>query len=60
MGELCDRGEDGIDVEFGDGRTVSGSHLLLATGRRSNSDLLGPDHGIETDKRGFFTIDGPS
>jgi len=50
--------EDGIDVEFGDGRTVSGSHLLLATGRRSNSDLLGPDHGIETDKRGFFTIDG--
>jgi pyruvate/2-oxoglutarate dehydrogenase complex dihydrolipoamide dehydrogenase (E3) component len=51
-------GEGGIDVEFDDGRTVSGSHLLLATGRRSNSDLLGPDHGIETDKRGFFTIDG--
>jgi len=51
-------GEGGIDVDFDDGRTVSGSHLLLATGRRSNSDLLGPDHGIETDKRGFFTIDG--
>jgi pyruvate/2-oxoglutarate dehydrogenase complex dihydrolipoamide dehydrogenase (E3) component len=50
-------GKGGIDVEFADGRTVSGSHLLLATGRRSNSDLLGPDHGIETDKRGFFTID---
>jgi pyruvate/2-oxoglutarate dehydrogenase complex dihydrolipoamide dehydrogenase (E3) component len=51
------QGKGGIDVEFADGRTVSGSHLLLATGRRSNSDLLGPDHGIETDKRGFFTID---
>jgi len=51
------QGKGGIDVEFADGRTVSGSHLLLATGRRSDSDLLGPDHGIETDKRGFFTID---
>ncbi len=29
----------------------------MATGRRSNSDLLG-EHGIETDDRGFFTIDG--
>ena len=31
--------------------------MLVATGRRSNTDLLGPDHGIETDERGFFTID---
>ena len=38
-------------------RPVTGSHLLVATGRRSNSDLLGPEHGIETDDRGFFTID---
>jgi pyruvate/2-oxoglutarate dehydrogenase complex dihydrolipoamide dehydrogenase (E3) component len=48
----------GIDVELGDDTTITGSHLLVATGRRSNSDLLGPDHGIETDERGFFTIDG--
>ena len=27
----------------------------MATGRQSNSDLLG-DHGIETDKRGFFPV----
>ena len=40
-----------------DGSTVTGSHLLLATGRRSNTDLLG-DHGIRTDERGFFVIDG--
>jgi pyruvate/2-oxoglutarate dehydrogenase complex dihydrolipoamide dehydrogenase (E3) component len=44
-------------VELGDDTTITGSHLLVATGRRSNSDLLGPDHGIETDERGFFTVD---
>ncbi len=40
-----------------DGNTITGSHLLLATGRRSNSDLLG-DHGVRTDERGFFVVDG--
>ena len=40
-----------------DGSTVVGSHLLLATGRVSNSDLLG-DHGVTTDENGFFVIDG--
>ena len=48
---------DGIEVAVDDGSTVTGSHLLLATGRRSNSDLLG-EHGIQTDQRGFFVIDG--
>jgi pyruvate/2-oxoglutarate dehydrogenase complex dihydrolipoamide dehydrogenase (E3) component len=48
----------GIDVVLEDDKTVTGSHLLVATGRRSNSDLLGARHGIETDERGFFTIDG--
>ncbi len=46
----------GVTVELADGGTITGSHLLVATGRRSNSDLLG-EHGIETDERGFFTID---
>ncbi len=45
----------GISAELGDGSAITGSHLLVATGRLSNSDLLG-DHGIETDKRGFFTV----
>lgn len=48
----------GVEVELAGGQTITGSHLLVATGRRSNSDLLGPDHGIATDDRGFFTIDG--
>ena len=53
------RTDDGLRVELSDGSApVDGSHLLVATGRRSNLDLLGPDHGLETDERGFVTI-GP-
>jgi pyruvate/2-oxoglutarate dehydrogenase complex dihydrolipoamide dehydrogenase (E3) component len=52
-------GDDGIRVELADGsEPVVGSHLLVATGRHSNLDLLGPDHGLEADERGFVTI-GP-
>jgi pyruvate/2-oxoglutarate dehydrogenase complex dihydrolipoamide dehydrogenase (E3) component len=47
----------GVQVDVDDGTVITGSHVLVATGRRSNSDLLGPDHGIATDKRGYFTID---
>ncbi len=50
------RSGDGVEVDV-DGETISGSHLLVSTGRTSNSDLLG-DHGIETDERGFFVV-GP-
>ncbi len=48
--------DGGVRVELDEGDPVTGSHLLVATGRRSNSDLLG-DHGIATDERGFFIID---
>ncbi len=47
----------GVEVRLDNGETVHGSHLLVATGRRSNSDLLG-EHGLQTDERGFFII-GP-
>ncbi|MCZ6552884.1 MAG: FAD-containing oxidoreductase [SAR324 cluster bacterium] len=37
---------------------VAGSHLLLATGRRPNTDDLGLDKaGVETDKRGIVQVD---
>jgi pyruvate/2-oxoglutarate dehydrogenase complex dihydrolipoamide dehydrogenase (E3) component len=37
---------------------VEGSHLLVATGRRPNTDDLGLDTaGIATDKRGYITVD---
>lgn len=39
-------------------RTVEGSHLLVATGRRPNTDDLGLEKaGIETDKRGYIKVD---
>ncbi|MHA1569161.1 MAG: mercuric reductase, partial [Alphaproteobacteria bacterium] len=37
---------------------VVGSHVLLAVGRRPNSDDLGLDKaGVETDRRGFIVVD---
>ena len=37
---------------------VSGSHLLVATGRRPNTDDLGLDHaGIKLDARGYIEVD---
>jgi len=42
----------------GETHEVAGSHLLLATGRRPNTDDLGLEHaGIETDARGFIGVD---
>jgi pyruvate/2-oxoglutarate dehydrogenase complex dihydrolipoamide dehydrogenase (E3) component len=55
-----DRRGQGIDltVEVGDrSRTLTGSHLLVATGRRPNSDDLGLDRaGVATDQRGYVTV----
>ncbi|MFQ5959587.1 MAG: FAD-containing oxidoreductase [Alphaproteobacteria bacterium] len=37
---------------------IVGSHVLLAVGRRPNTDDLGLDHaGVETDRRGFIVVD---
>lgn len=42
----------------GETRSVEGSHLLVATGRRPNTDDLGLEHaGIEPDPRGFIPVD---
>ena len=41
-----------------DPREVTGSHLLLAVGRRPNTEDLGLDKaGIETDQRGYIAVD---
>jgi pyruvate/2-oxoglutarate dehydrogenase complex dihydrolipoamide dehydrogenase (E3) component len=53
-------GQVAVSVEVG-GRTteVIGSHLLVATGRRPNTDDLGLDEaGVETDERGYIKVDG--
>ncbi|HEY0163524.1 MAG TPA: FAD-containing oxidoreductase [Edaphobacter sp.] len=41
-----------------DGAPVVGSHVLMATGRRPNTDDLGLDKaGVEVDKRGYVVVD---
>jgi pyruvate/2-oxoglutarate dehydrogenase complex dihydrolipoamide dehydrogenase (E3) component len=53
-------GQIALSVDLG-GRTteVLGSHLLVATGRRPNTDDLGLDEaGVETDERGYIKVDG--
>jgi pyruvate/2-oxoglutarate dehydrogenase complex dihydrolipoamide dehydrogenase (E3) component len=49
----------GFDLYPRDGAgPISGSHLLVATGRQPNTDDLGLDvAGIETDARGYVTVD---
>jgi pyruvate/2-oxoglutarate dehydrogenase complex dihydrolipoamide dehydrogenase (E3) component len=47
-----------LTVQTGSGsQTVTGSHLLVATGRRPNSDDLGLENiGMETDAHGFIRV----
>jgi pyruvate/2-oxoglutarate dehydrogenase complex dihydrolipoamide dehydrogenase (E3) component len=53
--------KDGAGISVGttaDGPTVHGSHLLVAVGRRPNTDDLGLDAaGVRTDERGFIVVD---
>lgn len=47
----------GVDCTSGDPEVV-GSHVLLAVGRRPNTDDLGLDQaGVATDARGYITVD---
>jgi pyruvate/2-oxoglutarate dehydrogenase complex dihydrolipoamide dehydrogenase (E3) component len=54
------RGADvcvGVDCETGEPEIV-GSHVLLAVGRRPNTDDLGLEAaGVELDKRGYIVVD---
>ncbi len=57
---LARRGDDIVaQVDCTSGAPgVVGSHLLLATGRRPNTDDLGLDKaGVTTDKRGYILVD---
>ncbi|SNY59640.1 mercuric reductase [Enterobacter sp. CC120223-11] len=52
-------GEDrGLTVQLSDGRTLNGSHILFASGRRPNTERLNlAAVGVETDARGFIRTD---
>jgi pyruvate/2-oxoglutarate dehydrogenase complex dihydrolipoamide dehydrogenase (E3) component len=50
------QGGDGITVHLSDGE-VTGSDLLVATGRRPNTDDLGLDQtGVKLDARGYIAV----
>ena len=55
------RGDHAIAAEIARGAstmTVEGSHLLVATGRRPNTDDLDlPAAGVQTDAKGFIQVD---
>lgn len=53
-----ERRDAGLVVRLTGGREVRGSHLLVATGRRPNTDDLGCEAaGVRLDERGFIAID---
>jgi pyruvate/2-oxoglutarate dehydrogenase complex dihydrolipoamide dehydrogenase (E3) component len=58
--KVAKRGQD-IELTFeaaGTPGNVVGSHILMAVGRRPNTDDLGLDKaGVATDKRGFIEVD---
>src|SRR5262249_10713341 len=51
-------GNINVELQYeGRVQTISGSHLLVAIGRRPNSDTLNLSAaGIQTDKKGFITV----
>lgn len=59
IGGTSDNGQVVVDVNCEAGPPkVEGSHLLLATGRRPNTDDLGLENTtIKTDERGFIQVD---
>jgi pyruvate/2-oxoglutarate dehydrogenase complex dihydrolipoamide dehydrogenase (E3) component len=55
-----DDGRVRLEVQTSQGvETLTGSHLLVATGRRANTDDMGLEKaGVRTDARGFVTVNG--
>lgn len=59
IGGSNNNGQVVVEVNCDDGPPeIKGSHLLLATGRRPNTDDLGLENtSIKTDERGFIQVD---
>jgi pyruvate/2-oxoglutarate dehydrogenase complex dihydrolipoamide dehydrogenase (E3) component len=54
---VCTRRDGGVCVAVADGGEVSGSHVLVATGRVPNTDDLGcKAAGVECDDKGFIVV----
>jgi len=53
-----DRTADGVVVKLDDGRTVDGTHCLVAVGSVPNTTGIGLEHvGVATDERGYIRVD---
>jgi pyruvate/2-oxoglutarate dehydrogenase complex dihydrolipoamide dehydrogenase (E3) component len=51
------KSDAGVTVSV-DGKAIEASHVLVATGRKPNTDDLGLDAaGVVTDERGYITVD---
>ncbi len=47
-----------IILQLKSGKKIKGSHLLIATGRKPNSEKINPEAaGLKLDKRGFIKVD---
>ena len=56
--ERVEAADGGVAVHAGEGGPVTGSHLLVAAGRRPNTDRLNlAAAGVQTDDRGTITTD---
>jgi dihydrolipoamide dehydrogenase len=56
--ESVRRSGDGVVVDLTDGRTVAGSHALMAVGSVPNTDNLGlAEYGIGVGSGGYVTVD---
>jgi len=56
--QSVERNGDEVTVTLEDGRTVTGSHCLLALGSVPNTDGMGLEEaGVELDERGFIKVD---
>ena len=52
------RGGEGVVVGTRQGEEYQAQSLLLATGRKSNADLLHPERtGVQVDERGYIVVD---
>lgn len=50
--------DTGAQVELADGRSVSGSHVLMAVGSIPNTSGIGLEEaGVEIDERGYIVVD---
>jgi NAD(P)H dehydrogenase (quinone) len=56
--EAVHRTDGGVRVELSDGRTVDGSHALMAVGSVPNTDGLAlTEYGVAVAKGGYLTVD---